>query len=256
MILRSLAEAIREQNWFAIVLEILILVVGIFVGLQVNDWNQVRQDRAVETRYLERLQIDLLADLSRLDRAVEVAKIRMQQVELLLDGIADPEVAAGQPNQFIEAVEKAAWGSYRPLTPNAYSELISTGRTTLIRSESIRDALTIYYARIGYWVGIMNQASFEHEYSMAIAGVLDINYMAAIEDSGPRSGLADLGAERGDAILIAESLKSRVQGVRLLPMIYKSHVLVKDVVTVEHRERNEALQIAIEEQLKGGRDNP
>ena len=256
MILSRLADAIRGQNWFTVALEILIVVVGIFVGLQVNDWNEARIDQGLETRYLERLHADLLTDLGRMDRAVDVANIRMQQVELLLDGVADPEGAASQPNQFIEAVEKAAWGSYRPLTPNAYSELVSTGRTTLIRSESIRDALTKYYARIGYWDRIMNQASFEHEYSMAIAGVLDIDYVAKIEESGPQSGLADLGAERGDAIFIAEQLKSRLQGIRLLPMIYKSHILVKDVVTVEHRERNEALQIAIEKQLKDRRDNP
>ena len=56
MILRKLAEAIRRQNWFTVVLEIMIVVIGIFLGLQANDWNQARKDRALEVRYLERLQ--------------------------------------------------------------------------------------------------------------------------------------------------------------------------------------------------------
>ena len=54
VILRRLAEAIREQNWFTVALEILIVVVGIFIGLQANDWNQARIDRELEVRYLER----------------------------------------------------------------------------------------------------------------------------------------------------------------------------------------------------------
>ena len=40
MILRRLAEGIREQNWFTVVLEVLIVVVGIFIGLQVDDRNK------------------------------------------------------------------------------------------------------------------------------------------------------------------------------------------------------------------------
>jgi hypothetical protein len=37
MILRKLAESIRQQNWFTVLVEILIVVIGIFVGLQVDD---------------------------------------------------------------------------------------------------------------------------------------------------------------------------------------------------------------------------
>ncbi len=35
MILRRLAEHVRAQNWFAVALDFLIVVVGVFVGLQV-----------------------------------------------------------------------------------------------------------------------------------------------------------------------------------------------------------------------------
>jgi hypothetical protein len=39
MILRKLAEAFHKQNWFTALIEILVVVIGIFVGLQVDDWN-------------------------------------------------------------------------------------------------------------------------------------------------------------------------------------------------------------------------
>ena len=44
MILRRLAEGVRQQDWFTVVVEVLIVVVGIFLGLQVDDWNEGRQD--------------------------------------------------------------------------------------------------------------------------------------------------------------------------------------------------------------------
>ena len=58
MILRRLADAIREQNWFTVVLEVLIVVVGIFFGLQMDDWNERRKERVMEREYLERLLAD------------------------------------------------------------------------------------------------------------------------------------------------------------------------------------------------------
>lgn len=253
MVLRKLAEALRGQNWFTVLLEVLIVVVGIFIGLQANDWNQARIDRADEIRYLERLQTDLLTDMGRLDRGEMLAKQRIRQVELLLNGIANPEVVASQPSQFVQAVEKVGWSSYRPLTPNAYSELVSTGRTTLIRSESIRDALVEYYGRIDFWDGLMSQASFVHDFYMASAGVLNQDQLAAIEQSVRDSTEFVVNAD--DAVIIAEQLNMRPQGTRLLPKIYQGHELVITVVA-EHRERNEALQMAIEKYLKGGGDHP
>lgn len=252
MVLRRLAEALRGQNWFMVVLEILIVVVGIFIGLQANDWNQARIDRAVEARYLERLQTDLLTDMSRLDRGEELAERRIRQVELLLDGIADPEVAAYQPSQFIEAVEKVGWAPYRRIAPNAYAELVSTGRTTLIRSESIRDALVEYYNRIEFWDGVLNQASFVRDFYMASAGVLNKDHLAAIEESVRES--TEFVADKDDAVFVAEQLKLRTQAIHLLPKIYQGHNLVITIIA-EHRELNEALRAAIDEHLKSGSDD-
>ncbi len=60
MILRRLGEAIAEQNWFVVIIEILVVVVGIFIGLQVDGWNAARKDRSDEQKYLQQLHTDVL----------------------------------------------------------------------------------------------------------------------------------------------------------------------------------------------------
>jgi hypothetical protein len=42
MILRRFVDAFWQQSWFTVVLEVLIVVTGIFIGLQVDDWNNFR----------------------------------------------------------------------------------------------------------------------------------------------------------------------------------------------------------------------
>lgn len=60
MMLRKLADAIRRQDWFTVTLEVVIVMIGIFLGLQVNDWNQSRIDRADEALFLQALYQDVL----------------------------------------------------------------------------------------------------------------------------------------------------------------------------------------------------
>jgi hypothetical protein len=44
MILRRLTTAFRKQDWFTVVVETLIVVFGVFMGLQVNNWNAARAE--------------------------------------------------------------------------------------------------------------------------------------------------------------------------------------------------------------------
>jgi hypothetical protein len=86
MILRRLMLHVKEQNWFAVGLDFLIVVVGVFIGIQVSNWNDVRRDRQAESIYLDRLgreiaEISPQAEAShatvrgRLERIVEIRNL-------------------------------------------------------------------------------------------------------------------------------------------------------------------------------------
>ncbi len=49
MILRRIIAHFRKQEWTAIGLDFLIVVVGVFLGLQVNNWNEAAADRRAES---------------------------------------------------------------------------------------------------------------------------------------------------------------------------------------------------------------
>jgi hypothetical protein len=58
MILRRLTDAFRKQDWFTVLVEIMIVVLGVFLGLQVNNWNAARQNRVEEARLVTQLLSD------------------------------------------------------------------------------------------------------------------------------------------------------------------------------------------------------
>jgi hypothetical protein len=59
MILRRLSANLKAQNWTAIAIEFVIVVMGVFVGVQVSNWNQARIERAETQRLLMRIEPEI-----------------------------------------------------------------------------------------------------------------------------------------------------------------------------------------------------
>ena len=63
MFLRKIAQHLKTQNWTAVGIELLIVIVGVFLGAQASNWNEERKGRAGEQVFLERLHDDVSTDL-------------------------------------------------------------------------------------------------------------------------------------------------------------------------------------------------
>ena len=59
MILRNITQHVKDQNWFAVLLDFIIVVVGILLAFQITNWSEARSDQALEKQYLSLLARDL-----------------------------------------------------------------------------------------------------------------------------------------------------------------------------------------------------
>ena len=64
MRLRSLTQHLNNQNWFAVVLDLFIVVVGVFIGIQVSNWNEELNDLVRADAFVVRLHENITADLN------------------------------------------------------------------------------------------------------------------------------------------------------------------------------------------------
>lgn len=150
MLARRLAQSLKEQNWTAIAVEFVLLVLGVFLGIQVANWNEERQERAQEAEYIERLQRDFHAIDARLAANVSAweknaaAPIRLlADLDAFREGGTWPHARADMLADF-----SSTMGSRIP-PPRAasYAELLSAGKLGLIRDARLRDALLDYDAQ-------------------------------------------------------------------------------------------------------------
>ena len=77
MIHRRILQAFRNHHWFTVAVETLIVVLGVFMALQVNNWNQARSDRARVAVHLANLAQDIRSDIADIDEFDRVSSMRM-----------------------------------------------------------------------------------------------------------------------------------------------------------------------------------
>ena len=158
MILRRIIAHFRKQEWTAIALDFVIVVVGVFVGLQAQAWNESRQDRVQERMYIERLARDFTAIEERTEFANEKWLSVINVSRRLLADI-DAFNATGRMPRTEQAilVDLNDLQGTRIPAPRAatFVEMLSTGEIRVLRDEDLRDALLAYdtqthYALIAY----------------------------------------------------------------------------------------------------------
>lgn len=145
MILSRVIEHVKAQNWTAVALDFVIVVMGVFVGLQVQEWNTARSDRARGRHYLERINADLETDINNADDKIAFWK---EVSALGEEGLAFAEIGAieGRSNwDLLLAFFQASQVSEYVATTTTYDEMRSVGELGLIRDIELRRLISQYY---------------------------------------------------------------------------------------------------------------
>jgi hypothetical protein len=59
MIFRRIKAHVEKENWFAVGIDFCIVVIGVFIGIQVANWNEARAVSVQETSYLRQLKDEI-----------------------------------------------------------------------------------------------------------------------------------------------------------------------------------------------------
>jgi len=143
MIRRRVIENLKKQQWTAAGIELVIVVLGVFIGLQVSNWNQERISARQAANFAERLK----ADLREEDWGYQL------QIAYNHEVLANANRAAGalegtntmSDEALLVSAYRATQYKQRLRRRSTYDELISTGTIGLIRDQTLRDtAMRLY----------------------------------------------------------------------------------------------------------------
>ncbi len=145
MFTRRISRYLRNQDWTAIGIDFVIVVIGVYVGIEVSNWNERRNEARLEVQYLERIQADLASNRKALvDRRLfwkDVAEQARRAVAYAEEGVLAEDSAWKTLLAFFHASH--VWRFQ--INNTTYTEMRSTGDLSLIDSSALRTALAEYF---------------------------------------------------------------------------------------------------------------
>jgi hypothetical protein len=141
VLLRRVIEHVKTQNWTAVGLDFLIVVIGVFMGIQAQGWNADRDDHRLEHQYLVRLH-DEVSELVNSNRTnVDYTVETLALLEGLGRHLVDNDESFLPTNQHCAAAARSHIFGDGIIAPTTIEELLSTGRILLISNDDIRSSV-------------------------------------------------------------------------------------------------------------------
>ena len=127
--------------------EIVLVVMGILIALQINNWNQQRIEQNKEQVYLENIKRDLKNQLESIDLQLEIEKKYIDNTQPFLDYYYKHKkikLDATFNQNLTVATERKTFVRTDP----TYTDLISSGNIDIIKDVAFKNKLIEYYQNL------------------------------------------------------------------------------------------------------------
>jgi hypothetical protein len=168
MILRRLVSHLKQQHWTSVVIDLLIVVLGVFIGLQAQEWSQVRDTAARQEVLARELSTDLRADLKQLDSAIVLAERRYGSAQAIVQRVNGWTMPHEYPSDYGQRAPLAMPATTAPdsasdalffaqrysalnLQRRTFDTLLATGDISFVRRPGLAESLRAHYGEAQAW---------------------------------------------------------------------------------------------------------
>lgn len=168
MIMRRLALRIRAQDWLAVGIELVVVVLGVMIALQATNWNDDRVTARKAAVFIERLEEDLLVEAWGYEMQIGYYSDVRDNATLALAALEGEQ--ALEDEALLIAAYRATQYNGNTRRRATYDELTSTGEMGLISDRRLRElAMEVYNA--GMFDDVVSQgvnSSYRREFRTSL----------------------------------------------------------------------------------------
>ena len=145
---RRLLDSGRLRKYLVYALgEIILVVIGILIALQINNWNEDRKNQQTQFKYLMDIKNELAQNVDLMERLV------LQRFDRKMEGLEKAKAYARgdyEVKDTIEFLSDVSFGAVfgngiEFLSSSVFNELLNTGNLQLITNDSLKLTITQYY---------------------------------------------------------------------------------------------------------------
>jgi len=143
MILRRIAQHLKQQHWTGVFIELVIVVIGVFLGMQVSNWNDARKTHERARAYTRQLRNDLRVEYAHSRSLLAYDADALQAAKAAYDGLTKQRRM--KDRTILVNAYRATQFQWYERHSAAYDELLSAGELDLVTDPILRNTAVRYY---------------------------------------------------------------------------------------------------------------
>ncbi|MCE2613171.1 DUF6090 family protein [Flavobacteriaceae bacterium D16] len=189
---RRIRQQLLSENKFSKYLlyaigEIILVVIGILLALQINNWNEEKKERVQEQKYLIEIKRNLESDLLEVQNIRNVYQNISATADSILIFIKDAKPKTTNYNKLWEYIIAVTYVPSFQTQKNGYNNLISAGNINQIQNQELLRVISSHYSWVDYTNELVRQTIYESSQFDIHPPIKDI--------MGKKEFLMDLGYE-------------------------------------------------------------
>jgi len=159
--------------------EIVLVIIGILIALQINNWNQIEKSKSESNRLLIVLKLDLEKDIHNFKSFQTEYNVWLLEIEYILDSVLD-----GNPKKITEFNQLAAGRlsmNYLSVNKITFLDMFSSGKNLEFDNlEIVRDIKDYYQYADNQLIKLNSDNEYFYQFLMSYYGVRGINTLNRI----------------------------------------------------------------------------
>ena len=148
MLLRRITKHVTDQNWFAVFIDFLIVVVGVFIGIQVANWNAASAERNTDKQLLNRLSNDLRGMRNEYSENQPTVRRMHDGWMNAFRALENCKITSGHRESINYALSQYQRTIVISIQQSAYDEMQFIGAFSRIKNVELQNQISILYSSL------------------------------------------------------------------------------------------------------------
>ena len=143
MILSRVIDHVKKQHWTAVFLDFVIVVMGVYIGIQLGNWNEARVESIAAAKFHERLLADMRIEAVNYEYLEAYYRTVKEASETTYNALSG-EMELSDAELLVNAF-RASQYNWMERHRATYDELVASGNFDLIADTELRTRVAGYF---------------------------------------------------------------------------------------------------------------
>jgi hypothetical protein len=136
--------------------EIILVVIGILIALQINSWNEYSKNRKIEKEYYLRFKAELEENILNADHQIQYSTFQIKNAQIVEQALEGEGLYPNTQELYL-AIEHLGKTYPTQYTNNTWTEMLSNGNSSIIQNQEFREKLALLNSEMLQVLGIQSE---------------------------------------------------------------------------------------------------